>query len=265
MFFMYIVLSIITLCVFITGHEWGHFIAAKSFGCTVHEFSIGFGPQIIQKTCKDGMKFTLRLIPLGGFCQIAGEGGNEKNGDAGKLLCNKKPWQQVIVFLAGIAVNILLGFIFCIIGFLTYGFPIGAAIESGFETFLSHLALIFESFKLLFSGNVGIEQVSGVVGCVNEISQISASAQTISLGLANFFVLMGFVSTNLGIVNALPVPALDGGRAFLLLLNKISQIVRHKPLSEKAQQKAITYTIMLAFCLMGVFVVKDLIFIIWPR
>ena len=259
MILLYVFLSVFTLCAIITAHEWGHFITAKKTGCLVEEFAIGFGPALYKRTCKDGMKFSIRAIPLGGFCQIAGESSVSASGDSSELLCNKKTWQQLLVFLAGVTINIILGAVLCIIGHLVYGNGLAEAVVGGLSTSAEHFTLVFKSLGMLFSGQVPLGEVGGIVGCVGMISEISAGAATLNVGLANFIVLMGFISTNLGVMNLLPIPALDGGRVFMIILNKISMLIRKKPLSEKVQYNAIAYTLYFMFGLMAVLVVKDII------
>ena len=63
---------LILLGILITIHEAGHFIVAKICNVKVNEFAIGFGPIIWQKQGKE-TKYTLRLIPLGGFNSLEGE------------------------------------------------------------------------------------------------------------------------------------------------------------------------------------------------
>ncbi|MEK3722201.1 RIP metalloprotease RseP [Paenibacillus sp. FSL H8-0034] len=58
--------------VLVTIHEWGHFYFAKRAGILVREFAIGFGPKILSFK-KDETRFTLRLLPIGGFVRMAGE------------------------------------------------------------------------------------------------------------------------------------------------------------------------------------------------
>ena len=67
-----IILSVATI------HEFGHFLASKCFGVGVDEFSIGFGPKICQKKYK-GTMYSLRWLPLGGYCAIEGEEETEEN------------------------------------------------------------------------------------------------------------------------------------------------------------------------------------------
>ena len=71
-------------------HEGGHFTVAKLCKVTVNEFSIGFGPVIWKKQGKE-TKYTIRLIPLGGFVNLEGEEGNsEKEGSFSKASSLKK-------------------------------------------------------------------------------------------------------------------------------------------------------------------------------
>ena len=73
---MGIIYFVVLLGVIITVHECGHFIAAKSFNVYVPEFSIGMGPQLFQKV-KGETKYSIRLLPIGGYVAMAGEEGVE--------------------------------------------------------------------------------------------------------------------------------------------------------------------------------------------
>lgn len=105
---MTIILTIIKLIVVLgivaTVHEFGHFLFAKLFKMTVNEFSIGFGPKIVQKKWKDTM-YSLRWIPLGGYVAIEGEEGDSKDENA---FSNKAPWKRIIVLVAGVLFNAIL-------------------------------------------------------------------------------------------------------------------------------------------------------------
>lgn len=88
-------------------HEFGHFIAAKAVGIWVNEFSIGFGPRLFCKKGKE-TEYSLRLLPLGGYCAMEGEDetSTEKN-----AFCNKSPWRRFLVVLMGAVFNLLTGVI----------------------------------------------------------------------------------------------------------------------------------------------------------
>ena len=71
------ILSIITfilmLGILVFVHEFGHFIKAKKSGVHIYEFAIGMGPVIKTIEGKDGIKYSIRALPIGGFVQMAGE------------------------------------------------------------------------------------------------------------------------------------------------------------------------------------------------
>ena len=74
------------LIVFI--HEFGHFITAKKFGVQVNEFALGMGPKLIQFE-RGETKYTLRLLPIGGYCALEGE--NEES-DNERAFINRPVW-----------------------------------------------------------------------------------------------------------------------------------------------------------------------------
>ncbi len=88
-------------------HEFGHFIAAKLLGVRVNEFAVGFGPKLFSKLGKE-TKYSLNLIPLGGYCAMEGE--DEESGDE-RAFCNKKPWRRFLIVIMGAAFNLILGLI----------------------------------------------------------------------------------------------------------------------------------------------------------
>ena len=69
-----IIIFILILSVIVAIHEFGHFIFAKLMGVYVYEYAIGMGPRIFSfKPKKSETVYSLRAIPLGGFCSLAGE------------------------------------------------------------------------------------------------------------------------------------------------------------------------------------------------
>lgn len=108
MLVLYILLAILAFGVLIFIHELGHFMFAKKFGVTISEFSIGMGPKLISKAGKDGIIYSLRLLPIGGYVSMVGE--DEDSDDPNSF--NKKPaWQRFIIVIAGAVMNLLLGVI----------------------------------------------------------------------------------------------------------------------------------------------------------
>ena len=75
-YFLFILIAVVILLVMIVIHELGHYVAGKIFKFKINEFSVGFGPKIFsKKNKKTGEVFSLRAVPLGGFCAFEDESG----------------------------------------------------------------------------------------------------------------------------------------------------------------------------------------------
>ena len=102
-----IVIGVLLFMLIIFFHEGGHFIAAKKSGVQVNEFSLGMGPKIISFK-KGETQYSLRLLPIGGYCAMEGE---DEDSDNPRAFNNAKVWKRMIIIIAGAVMNILLGFI----------------------------------------------------------------------------------------------------------------------------------------------------------
>ena len=137
---LYILLAILIFGLLIMIHECGHYIAARIFRVEITEFAIGMGPKVFsKKSKKTGIRYSIRLLPFGGFVSMRGEldeGQDEelpdnpfaheavpheaevkeppKPGDEdyvinyGNALISRPGWQRLIVHAAGATMNILL-------------------------------------------------------------------------------------------------------------------------------------------------------------
>ena len=103
--------AIVIFSLLITIHEFGHFITSKIFGVKVHEFSIGMGPAIL-KWGKGETKYSVRILPIGGYVKLEGE---DEESDDEKALNNQPNWKKLIILAAGSFMNLLLGLIVAII------------------------------------------------------------------------------------------------------------------------------------------------------
>ena len=285
-------------------HEFGHYIFARIFGVTIHEFSIGMGPKLVwYDSKKTGIRYSLSMLPFGGFVAMAGEDGESDDPNA----FHKKPaWQRLIITAAGASINILCGFLVMIV--LATMIPIGSTTVHSFRTVEGEVAstqesglcvgdtilrvdgkrtrnadsLIYEvmrrgyepvdlvvlrngeelllpdvrfpiseeqgqvfgtidfvvlrsekkvgtvlhyafakSFLIvrmcwesiidLITGRYTLAAVSGPVGISGALGDAAAA------GIASFLSLVALISINLGVMNLLPLPALDGGRIFTIL------------------------------------------------
>ena len=97
--------AIVLFGVLITIHELGHFLAAKGTGMLVTEFSVGFGPKLLQKKYGETI-YTLRVIPMGGYNRIAGMEPGDLSVERG--FNNKPLWARMAVILAGPFMNFIL-------------------------------------------------------------------------------------------------------------------------------------------------------------
>lgn len=130
---------VFSLLVFI--HEMGHFLAAKMFKVKVNEFAIGMGPKICSWG-KGETKFSLRWIPLGGFCMMEGE---DESSDDPRAFSNAKNWSKIVILAAGGIFNLVAGIILCI-------------------TLMGFTAQIPQPVIKEFTENSAIEQAGGQIG-----------------------------------------------------------------------------------------------------
>ncbi len=289
--------AILMFCILIFIHEFGHFAAAKACGVRVNKFALGMGPVFLKKQ-KGEKAYSLRVFPIGGFCELEGE--DEESEDP-RAFSNKKSWQKAVILVAGPAMNFLLALLLMI--FLTYqmgtatttldviidgspaqeaglltgdelvsvnGHPVeewtdltayinaseteeqtivvrrggeeitivsGTYEEGGrrmigvqpaFEKDLAGAFVqgpratwnltrdMYGVLKQLFTGGVSAKELSGPVGIVYIVNQ------TVKTGLLNMIYLMALISLNLGIMNLLPFPALDGGRLVFVAIRKLT-------------------------------------------
>ena len=104
-----VIIFLIVLAILIFVHELGHFFFAKLFGVRVDEFAIGFPPNVYSWT-KGETKYSINLIPFGGYCSIHGENPDDKtvNGeDAKRSLIAQVRWKQAVIMFGGILFNLL--------------------------------------------------------------------------------------------------------------------------------------------------------------
>lgn len=102
-----IIIGILLFELIIFSHEFGHFITAKKSGVKVNEFSLGMGPKIFGFK-RGETDYSLRLLPLGGFCAMEGE---DEDSAEPRAFNNAKIWKRMIIIIAGAVMNIILGFI----------------------------------------------------------------------------------------------------------------------------------------------------------
>lgn len=110
------VIALLSLCFLILFHEFGHFIAARLSGVTVEEFAVGMGPTLWQKKAASGTVYSIRLIPVGGFCSMKGETDGADNADVGApdSFPQASVWRRIFIVVMGPLFNLLLAFLLAV-------------------------------------------------------------------------------------------------------------------------------------------------------
>lgn len=133
-----LILFIILLGSIIFIHEGGHFLFAKLTGIYVYEFALGMGPKLFSFK-KGETVYSLRAIPIGGFCQLAGEEGEDEDLPKDRTLPGKKPWQKFLVMFFGAGFNfisaILVLFFISLVWGATSTEPILSSVEKDTPTY----------------------------------------------------------------------------------------------------------------------------------
>lgn len=102
-----IIIGVLLFMLIIFSHEFGHFITAKLSGVKVNEFALGMGPKLFGFR-KGETEYTLRLLPIGGYCAMEGE---DEESEEPRAFNNAKVWKRMIIIIAGAVMNIILGFV----------------------------------------------------------------------------------------------------------------------------------------------------------
>lgn len=133
-------------------------------------------------------------------------------------------------------------------------------VKNSFSEVRYWMSYTLTSLKMLVTGRVGVDDLSGPVGIVSMVGEVveeskSDGALYVFLNLLNFSILL---SVNLGVLNLLPLPALDGGRLVFILI----EIIRGKPISREKEGMVHTIGILLLMALMVFVMFNDVLKII---
>lgn len=109
--------ALLVLTVLVFFHELGHFYAGKKLGFRIDEFAIGMGPTVVSRE-KNGTKFAVRVLPIGGLCMFHGEDEGVKDPDC---FSAQPVWKRMIVVAAGPFMNIVLAVVIAVVILMSYG------------------------------------------------------------------------------------------------------------------------------------------------
>lgn len=247
---MTIIIFLIILSVLVIAHEAGHFFAARKFGVRVDEFGLGFPPKAKALGRWKGTLFTLNWLPFGGFVKIFGENFTGDSENAPDSFSSKSKIKQIIILAAGVLSNFALAWLlFTIVLMLGIesqtGFVKRGLLDGLWHGFLTTGKLTWLTAKALL--HLSINDVVGPVGIVGLVGEAKA------LGLSYLFYFAALISVNLGIINLIPIPALDGGRILLVII----EAIRKKRLSAKLFNIINLASFALLILLMVIITVRD--------
>ena len=168
----YILSFIVLISIVVFIHEYGHYYFAKKYKVGVTDFSIGFGKELFGFNDKDGTRWKICAIPLGGYVKFFGDSNSASQptslskineDDHSKLLTTKPLYQRAIIVSAGPIANFILAiFIFAII-FMTVGKDISIPVISEVkENSPAQEAGLKSKDQIIFIDNKKIESINDV-------------------------------------------------------------------------------------------------------
>ena len=191
-------MAVLVIGFVILFHELGHFIAARTLGIPVKIFSIGFGPKLWAFKAKE-TEYRLSLIPLGGY--VLPDFEDEASYLALPVI------KRVLLALGGPLASIALPILcFAAAGVISRGIGLEAIFFKPFYQTFSLFSKIVVSLASIFTGH---NHLSGIIGVVNQ------GGRFIGTDVLKALQFTGLMSLNLAVLNLIPLPALDGGKALL--------------------------------------------------
>ena len=138
----------------------------------------------------------------------------------------------------------------------------GSKLDYAWKNVLNAGRIVRLSLQMLFSGEASMSDMTGPVGIIGQMSDMAESSETWVDALLNMLYFGGFIAINLAIMNMLPIPALDGGRVFTLLVTTLIVKITKKSVNPKIEGYIHAGGMILLLILMALIMFKD-IFVIF--
>ncbi len=259
MILLSILVFIIIFSILVIVHESGHFMAARISNVKVEEFGLGMGKKIWGKK-KGETEFTFNAVPFGGFVRLLGE---EEESHDPRSFSKATLWKRIMITLAGVFMNMVLAVLLLTILFSVGTEPIiitktefDTAIKNGVikvsepdkdgnqiildiqkvqknfpqsfffaitETARISKAIVIKAGEIpmdILQNHKIPKGISGPLGIAEVTNKV------VPQGILPILKLLAMLSLSLGVMNLLPIPALDGGR---FLFQIVELITFHKP------------------------------------
>ncbi len=130
-------------------------------------------------------------------------------------------------------------------------------IGQGFAQTFDFVRIVWISLSDLVTGQVAVSELQGIIGVVDVVSEAGAASDTVAIGIQNVFYFMALIAVNLAVMNMMPIPALDGGRIFFVLLNGIIYAIGRRRIPEKYEGYVHAGAFVLLLALMAVVALHD--------
>ena len=152
---------------------------------------------------------------------------------------------------------------------LRYGFSFsledatfGGKMKEVWNIALSNVQMVKLSVEMLVTGQAGLQDLGGPVMIVDQMNQVAQDSETSLDALMNMLYFGAFLAINLAVMNLLPLPALDGGRAVCLLITAAVEAVLGKKINPKYEAYLHGAGMVLLLALMAVIMFKDIFLIV---
>lgn len=138
-----------------------------------------------------------------------------------------------------------------------YGVPatLGVRLQYTWYQVIDFVQSVWFSLSQLFTGNAGIQDFSGPVGIVSTMTEVGEASATVGAAIKSIAYFAALVAVNLAVMNLLPIPALDGGRIFFLLVDALCMMAFRRKIPEHCQAAVHTagFVVLLGFMLLVTF------------
>ena len=198
-------LMLLFLGLVVLVHEWGHYVAARHAKIPIAVFSVGFGPKLWSIKRKE-TEFRISLVPLGGYVLPAVEDEEE--------FLRISPKRRAFMALGGPIASFLLTFVYLWIRSVAVnGISWVGAVIRPLTEFSVLMGAMIQGIIHLF---IKPDQLSGIIGILAQGGGYAGTDLLKGLQVAMA------LSLNLAVINMIPLPAFDGGKVLLCLLEKIN-------------------------------------------
>lgn len=134
---------------------------------------------------------------------------------------------------------------------------VGAKLRNSWYNAIDFVRLVRISLTDLVTGNAGLKDMTGPVGIVDTITQVGSQSENLSAALKNILYFGALIAVNLAVMNLLPLPALDGGRIFFLLINGVWMLVFRRRIDPKYESYVHVAGLVALLALMAVVTFND--------